>query len=198
MYRCFIEKMIFQGTLFRTSTLEHILWRCKKGHRGDILRRMCLCRWPKSLQIFLGCTENEKVMECLLTWQKELHDWGKANRICFDATKESMHILSRSRPAGAGPKILGINFDTKLLMTDAVDKCVSGASWRLYSLLRTRRFHDDAELVCLFKAHILSYIEYRTSAVSHASASVLGPLDALQTRFLKFASYICSRCTDVF
>ena len=141
---------------------------------------------------------DEEAFELTRTCQSSLHDWGKANRICFDATKESMHILSRSRPAGAGPKILGINFDTKLVMTDAVDKCVSGASWCLYSLLRTRRFHDDAELVCLFKAHILSYIEYRTSAVSHASASVLGPLDALQTRFLKFASYICSRCTDVF
>jgi len=54
----------------------------------------------------------------------------------------------------------------------------------LYSLVRTRRFHIDAELVGLYKAHVLSYIEYRTSAVYHASSSVLSPLDAIQTRFL--------------
>eukprot|EP00959_Pyramimonas_sp_CCMP1952_P191942 4013372-Pyramimonas_sp.AAC.1 len=82
-----------------------------------------------------------------------------------------MHILSRSRPAGDGFKLLGVHFDTSLLMEVAIDRCVSGASWRLYSLLRTRQFHSDAELVGLYKAHILSYISYRTSAVSHASSS---------------------------
>eukprot|EP00959_Pyramimonas_sp_CCMP1952_P177901 3718160-Pyramimonas_sp.AAC.1 len=86
-----------------------------------------------------------------------------------------MHILSRSRPAGDGFKLLGVHCDTKLLMEVAIDKCAFGASWRLYSLLTTRRFHSGAELVGLYKAHILSYIECRTSAVSRASSSVLAP-----------------------
>eukprot|EP00959_Pyramimonas_sp_CCMP1952_P303084 6341889-Pyramimonas_sp.AAC.1 len=74
--------------------------------------------------------------------------------------------------------ILGVLFDVKLVMSEAVEKCVSDASWRVYSLVRTRRSHTDAELVRLFKAHVLSYIEYRTCAVYHASSSVLSLLDA--------------------
>ena len=48
-----------------------------------------------------------------------------------------------------------------------------------------RRYHTDADLIALFKSHILSYIEYRTPAIAHASASVLAPLDAIQGRFLR-------------
>ena len=70
-------------------------------------------------------------------------------------------------------------------MSDAVESCVAAASWRIYSLIRTRRFYCDAELVNLYKSHVLSYIEYRTSAIYHASLSILAPLDALQTRFLR-------------
>ena len=69
-------------------------------------------------------------------------------------------------------------------MHEAVDQCVASASWRVYSLLRTRRFHTDAELINLFKAHVLSFIEYRNCAISHASTSVLAPLDDVLTRFL--------------
>eukprot|EP00959_Pyramimonas_sp_CCMP1952_P445177 9321525-Pyramimonas_sp.AAC.1 len=66
-------------------------------------------------------------------------------------------------------------------MVDAVESCVAAASWRILSIVRTRRFYNDAELVNLYKSHVLSFIEYRTSAIYHASASVLAPLDALQT-----------------
>ena len=55
-----------------------------------------------------------------------------------------------------------------------------GMSW----LLRTRRFYTDADLVVLYKAHLLSYLEYRTPAIYHATRVVLGRLDAVQSRFL--------------
>ena len=66
-----------------------------------------------------------------------------------------------------------------------VEFCISACSWKTYSLIRTRRYHTDADLVGLFKAHVLSFIEYRTCAISHAAASVLEPLDLVQTRFLR-------------
>ena len=116
--------------------------------------------------------------------QSSLHAWGEASQVRFDVTKESTCILSRTRPLGDSFKILGVLFDVKLIMSEAVEKSVADAYWRVYSLVRTRRFHNDAELVGLFKAHVLSFIEYRTSAVYHASSSVLAPLDAVQTRFM--------------
>ena len=43
------------------------------------------------------------------------------------------------------------------------------------------------ELIDLYKAHVLSFIEYRTSAIYHASSSVLGSIDKIQDRMLKIA-----------
>eukprot|EP00959_Pyramimonas_sp_CCMP1952_P180401 3772509-Pyramimonas_sp.AAC.1 len=43
----------------------------------------------------------------------------------------------------------------------------------------------DAELVLLYKAHILSFIEYRTCAFTHASNSVSASLDRVQSSFLR-------------
>eukprot|EP00969_Alexandrium_andersonii_P228017 10069855-Alexandrium_andersonii.AAC.1 len=70
-------------------------------------------------------------------------------------------------------------------MHDAVRECVTESGWRLRALMRTKRYHYDFELVHLYKAHILSFIEYRTAAISHAASSVLDPLGAIQTRFLR-------------
>ena len=40
-------------------------------------------------------------------------------------------------------------------------------------------------MVNMFKAHILSFIEYKTPAIFHAAQSVLTQLDMVQTRFLR-------------
>ena len=54
-------------------------------------------------------------------------------------------------------------------------------------LIRTRRYYDIQELIVLYKAHMLSFIEYRTPAVYHATRDVLCKLDRVQGRFLEFA-----------
>ena len=54
----------------------------------------------------------------------------------------------------------------------------------LRTVMRTRRFHTDAEVILLFKSHILSYVESRTSGIFHASDSVLRPLDRVLERLL--------------
>eukprot|EP00959_Pyramimonas_sp_CCMP1952_P108688 2272629-Pyramimonas_sp.AAC.1 len=75
------------------------------------------------------------------------HAWGRANRVQFDADMESSHILSGVQPVGDDFKLLGIWFDAKLLMSNAVDSCVVECSWEMQRLLRARRFHTDAELI---------------------------------------------------
>ena len=102
----------------------------------------------------------------------------------FDAGKESQHVLSLSDPEVDSFKLLGVPFDTGLSMACAIVEIVSAAGWKLRTLLRTRRFYTDADLVVLYKAHLLSYLEYRTPAIYHATRVVLGRLDAVQSRFL--------------
>ena len=53
------------------------------------------------------------------------------------------------------------------------------------TLLRTSKFHRDEQLVDVYKSRLLSYVEYRSAALYHATDTVLKPLDAVQTRFLK-------------
>ena len=69
-------------------------------------------------------------------------------------------------------------------MRACVDTCVREAAWRYRTLLRTHRFFTDAELVGLFKAHVLSFVEYRAPGVYHAAASMLRPLDRVLSSFL--------------
>eukprot|EP00959_Pyramimonas_sp_CCMP1952_P424306 8887432-Pyramimonas_sp.AAC.1 len=127
---------------------------------------------------------DEEALRQSASCRRSLHEWGWANGARFDPSKEGHRILSRSRPAGDSSKLLGVSFDTELLMRDAIEQCVSSATWRVYSLIRTRRFHSDAELINLLKSHVLSCIEYRSCAISHASSSALAPVDAVLTRFL--------------
>ena len=73
-------------------------------------------------------------------------------------------------------------------MANAVFELVSSAGWKLRTLLRTKRFYTDADLIILYKAHLLSYLEYRTPAIYHATRAELCRLDAVQSRFLRDVS----------
>ena len=105
--------------------------------------------------------------------QEELHEWGRANQVVFDASKESMHILSRTHAHGNSFDLLGVRFDCKLIMSESVLDLARSCRWKLKALLRTRQFHTGSQLVLLYKAQILSFIEYRTAATYHACDSSL-------------------------
>ena len=136
-------------------------------------------------RIFPSATPNDVIKTSLNACQCELHRWGTANQVAFDAGKESHHILSLSDPSGSLFNLLGVPFDPQLSMADAISELVSTAGWKLRTILRTRRFYTDADLVILYKAHLLSFLEYRTPTIYHATRAVLRRLDAVQTRFLK-------------
>ena len=93
-------------------------------------------------------------------------------------------ILATVDPFGCPIKLLGIDFDSKLNMRVAVHNCAIRAAWNKKLLLRCRRFYNVVDLMMLFKAHILSYIEYRTAGVHFACSTVLAELDDVQSRFI--------------
>ena len=103
----------------------------------------------------------------------------------FDEGKESFHLMSKGETYGGNLKMLGVPFDMTLSMKDAVEEVVVAAGWKLRMLLRSKRFYTDAELVGLYKTQLLSYLEYRTSAVYHAKREVLWHLDRVQHKFLE-------------
>ena len=117
--------------------------------------------------------------------QKELHLWGKANRVLFDPSKESFHRLHRRFHSEGEFKILGVIFDAQLLMHAAVRHVATEAGWRLQQLLKARRYFSTPELVHLYKAQVLSFIESTTPGTYHAAPSVLDRVDRVQRRLLR-------------
>ena len=96
-----------------------------------------------------------------------------------------MHILHRSEPDGENFEMFGVKFDTKLSMEEEVQYLVQRGRWKLKTLLRSRRFFDEEQLVQQYKSHVLPFLEFATPAVFHATATTLEPLDKLQTTFLR-------------
>ena len=130
-------------------------------------------------------TTEEQALSALQNCQQSLHRWGAANQVLFDAGKESFHGLHRTKAFGEDFKILGVLFDCQLTMRSAIHEIATEAGWKVKSILRRRRFYNKAELVKLYKAQVLSFIESRTAAIHHAAPSVLDKLDRVQRRFLR-------------
>jgi hypothetical protein len=109
--------------------------------------------------------------------------------MCFDPSKETFHVLHSTYGFSFGEeqtfRILGCDFDAKLLMHSAVRKIAIEAGWRLRSLFRSQRFFSSGKLMLLYKSLVLSYIESFTPAIYHAASSVIERIDRIQDRFLR-------------
>ena len=134
---------------------------------------------------FLNSTGDDCIFADLRAMQSALHSWGDRNFVKFDAAKESIHILSKHKAVGDDFRILGCIFDCKLTMSSCIHEMVVSANWKIRMLLRIRRFYSVAELINLYKSHVLSYLEYKTGAILHAGYTTLLPLDLVQSRFLR-------------
>ena len=58
-------------------------------------------------------------------------------------------IISTSEPFGGDIKLLGVEFDNRLIMNVASHKCGKKASWKIKTLLRVRRFYSVSDIVML-------------------------------------------------
>ena len=136
------------------------------------------------VRFYRSRVQNHFIEDDVKVLQTKLHQWGAKNRVSFDASKESHHILSQSGSSGSPFRLLGVRFDTKLNMAAAVFECTSICNSKLQSLLRARKYYTHADVLRLFKAHIMSFIEYRTTAIAHASPILLESIDDILTRLL--------------
>jgi hypothetical protein len=180
-----LANMVFQGTVWGPT-----LWNTYFGDAACVLQGygytiVIYADDYNAFKSFPSSTSNAHILQEIQSFQLELHTWGQGNQVIFDAGKESFMIISTTEPEGGPIRLLGIDFDAKLQMHTAIGECVREASWRLRTLLRTRRFHTDAELLMLFKAHVLSFLEYRTPAIFHASETALEPLNRVLFSFLR-------------
>ena len=180
-----MSNMVYQGTVWGPPFWNTFFSDSELALRALAFTAVFYADDLNAFKTFAATVSDETVLGELREAQLELHSWGRANQVTFDAGKESFHILSRNRPFGEEFKILGITFDCKLLMHSTIDECVTACGWKLECICRTKRFFSDGDLVLFYKAHLLSYIEYRTPGIYHAAPSALRPLDAIQSRLLR-------------
>ena len=55
---------------------------------------------------------------------------------------------------------------------------------RISMILRSRRFYAPSTLLRFYKSFVLSFLEFPTPAIYHATEFALSPLDRVQTRML--------------
>ena len=85
--------------------------------------------------------------------------------------KKEFVLIRRFRGLYPDFKLLGVTFDPQLLMHKGVRTIAVEVGWRLSTLLRPRRYFTTPELMRLYKAHVLSFIESGVSGYFHAAAS---------------------------
>ena len=179
-----LSNVVFQGTVTGPMLWNLFFEDARKALNEYLFEEAAYADDLNGYRIFASATSDESIESSIKLCQLELHEWGRANQVTFDPAKESWHILSLTNAVGENFKTLGINFDGALTMADAVAEVVTEAGWKLRTLSRTRRYYCDADLIILYKSHVLSFLEYRTPAVYHATREVLQNLDNVQTRFL--------------
>ena len=70
-------------------------------------------------------------------------------------------------------------------MDACVHSLVTSATWKLKTLLRGQRYFTGVCMINFYKTQVLSYLEYRTAALYHATTTTLTPLDNLQNGFVR-------------
>ena len=170
--------MVFQGTMLGPISWNIFYADSNKPIRDSGFTDTTFADDLNAWKQFEAPTPKQQMLEAMTNCQKELHAWGKANQVLFDCDKEHMLILNRQKPHGQSFKLLGVDFDCKLVMSDAVYDLTTKCKWKLKAILQTQKFNTNEGLINLYKAQILSYIEYRTAAIYHACSMSLAALES--------------------
>ena len=171
-----IKDIIYQGTVLRPPLWNTFLENASAAIREFFFPEIVYADDLNFFREFPESTPNKMFLQSVDHVQAELHEWGDANQVCFDQSKESKHVLSRADPAGSCFKLLGVQFDCHLFMAEAVRTLACNVRWKQKMLLRARRYFNLNDILTQYKQQILSYIEYRTPAIYHATTSVLSQL----------------------
>jgi hypothetical protein len=182
-----LEDMVFQGTVWGPPLWNSFYADSKRPIQKCSFQEIIFADDLNAWKKFVAGSSHEVMLADMKQCQKELHQWGSANQVSFDRDKEGMFVLSRTRPHGTSFDMLGVHFDCKLVMSDTVEELAKTCRWKLKAILRTGRFNSGISLVNLYKAQLLSFIEYRTAAVYHACDSSLSLLDEVQAKLVAAA-----------
>ena len=141
-----LSNMVFQGTVWGPSLWNSYYADASEavelhGFLGTVFADDLNC-----FKIFDGAIGDAFVHTESRKCQHSLHEWGRANQVVFEPSKESFYILDARHPSGSNFKMLSVPFDAKLQMFDAAIEFAGVAGWRLKTLLRAQCCYEKATL----------------------------------------------------
>ena len=129
-------------------------------------------------------TPNEAIYASLAATQRDVHKWGRSNRVQFDESKEHYAILHPFHGEGDTFKLLGNLIDCKLCMEAAISHILSTNRPKITAMLRLRGKYSVQDMIVQYKTHIWGHSEYQNGCICHAAKSLLDKLDSMQRRFV--------------
>ena len=179
-----LHDMVFQGTVWGPMLWNIFFADVRQAVKDAGFEEIVFADDLNAYKESPKTTDDESLLKDARKCQDKVHKWGVPNRVTFDPKKESFHVLSLAAPAGTTFKTLGVQFDDGLTMEKAVKATATEAQWKLRTLERSSRFQCAKQMIILYKARVLSYIECRTAAVYHATDTAFQPLNKVQDQFL--------------
>ena len=136
-------------------------------------------------QIFPLDVQNAQILEIMERTRKNVHQWGKRNRVTFEPSKENLAVIHPSSGEGETFKLLGCMFDVNLKMDIEIERICSITKPKINAMLRIANLYTKTDMIQQFKTHIWGYFEYSCGSILYATENQLQKIDNIQTRFLR-------------
>ena len=179
-----MQDMVYQGTVLGPGFWNTYFNDSSRALAAARFKALCFADDLQGLKCLENHASSAEVRELLGCCQDELHKWGEANQVTFDSSKEHFHVLSRNSPEGDAFMLLGILFDCKLLMIDAIRLVAKLSNMKVKSILQCYKYFTKRQLVELYKSLVMSFVESKTCGIAHACSSHLDKIDSIQSKFL--------------
>ena len=141
-------------------------------------------------QLFDRLAPPEECCEILSECRRNVHAWGRKNRVSFDASKEHLVILHPSESHGEPFRLLGCMIDLDLRMNTCVEQLLGNIRPKTVAILRTRAYYDVPALLNQYKTHIWGLVEIHSCAYFHAATSLLQKVAEVQQFFCTSWEYV--------
>ena len=95
-----LKDMVFQGAVLGPTLWNLFFEDARKTLNEWFFEEAVYADDLHAYRVFMPEVSNATIGDTIKSCQIELHAWGKANQVVFDATKENNHVLSLPEPAG--------------------------------------------------------------------------------------------------
>ena len=149
-----ILNQIFQGTVLGPILWDVFFADVSLPIRTTGFKEVMFADDLNSYREYGGNAKNSTIAKHAKNCQTEVHTWGKAMQVEFEATKESVSNISAHDPEGPDFKLMGLWFDTQLSMKHAITDLHNALRWKVTKLLRVHKSFDTIGTMVQFKARI--------------------------------------------